>query len=133
MVIYPDIEKVLVTYFSAALAAVGSPIATGVRVGTKKAHPLEDPQPTKEVVLIAALNGERDRVTRTASLTIEVYADSYANANELSLLVAALAAGCVGTEIKQAVVRMGPVRVGETGTQEKRYLDVGLVVKGTDL
>lgn len=132
MVIFPDIEKTLVSYLVAALAGNGSETAQGVRVGTKKAQPDED-QPAKEVVVTAAYNAEQDYVVKTASVTLEVYAADYATANSLSLLVEALIRGCTGDEIKKAEVRLGPVRIAEEGTQEKRYLDVGLVVKGTDL
>jgi hypothetical protein len=111
---------------------VGGTLATGVRVGTKKAQP-DEAQPTKEIVLTGAYNTEQNYVTKTASVTLEVYANDYATANELSLLVEALVRGCVGEEIKLAEVRLGPVRISEDSTQEKRYLDVGLVVKGTDL
>lgn len=128
-VIFPDIEKTLVAYLNDVLPDHGAP---GVRVGTKKAQPDQE-QPGKEIVLTAAYNAEQDYVRKTASVTVEIYADTYANANALSLLVAALMPGCVGDEIKLAEVRLGPVRIGEDSTQEKRYLDVGLVVKGTDL
>lgn len=131
-VIFPDIEKTLVAYLSDALAANGSETAQDVRVGTIKAQP-DEAQPGKEVVVTAAYNAEQDYVMKTASVTLEVYASTYKTANELSLLVEALIRGCTGEEIKKAEVRMGPVRIGEETTQEKRYLDVGLVVKGTNL
>ena len=103
-----------------------------MRVGTKKAQP-DETQPTKEVVITVAYNAEQDYVRKLASATIEIYADTYANANSLALLVESLVRGCVGEEIKMAEVRIGPVRLAEEGTQEKRYLDVGLIVKGSDL
>jgi hypothetical protein len=102
-----------------------------VRVGTKKAQP-DDPQPAKEVVVTGAYNNEVNYVLKNASVTLEVFANDYETANLLGLLVESLIRGCVGDEIKMAEVRLGPVRVGEDGPQEKRYLDVGLVVKGTD-
>lgn len=128
-VIFPDIEKTLVGYLTTVLPEHG---ANDVRVATKKAQP-DEAQPTKEVVITAAYNAEQNYVLKSASVTIEVYADTYANANALSLLVEALIRGCVGNQIKMAEVRVGPVRIGEEGTQEKRYLDVGLMVKGTEL
>ena len=131
-VIFPDIEKTLVSYLSAALAANGSSTAQNVRVGTIKAQ-ADETTPAKEVVVTAAYNREQNYVTKTASVTLEVYAADYKTANELSLLVEALIRGCTGEEIKMAEVRMGPVRIAEDSTQEKRYLDVGLVVKGKDL
>jgi hypothetical protein len=131
-VIFPDIEKTLVAYLKAALVANGSVTAQNVRVATKEAQP-DEAQPAKEVVVTAAYNAERDYVLKTASVTLEVYANDYGTANSLSLLVEALIRGCTGDEIKRAEVRLGPVRVSEDGTQEKRYLDIGLSVKGTDL
>jgi len=128
-VIFPDIETTLVSYFNTALPLNG---ATNVRVGTKKAQP-DETQPTKEIVLTVAYNAEQDYVRKTATLTIEVFASDYATANTLSLLVESLVRDCVGEEIKFAEVRIGPVRISEEGPYEKRYLDVALVVKGTNL
>jgi hypothetical protein len=128
-VIFPDIEKTLVAFLKSALTSAGE--AT-VRVATKKAQP-DETQPDKEVVVTAAYNNEQDYVLKTASVTLEVYARDYATANTLSLLVEALIRDCVGQQIKRAEVRLGPVRVGEEADYEKRYLDVGLVVKGDDL
>lgn len=128
-VIFPDIEKTLVAYFNTALPANGM---ADVRVATKKAQP-DEAQPEKEIVLTVAYNAEENFVMRTASATIEIYAADYATANELALLVDALVRDCTGTEIKLAEVRLGPVRIGEEGPYEKRYLDVRLVVKGTNL
>lgn len=131
-VIFPDIEKTLVSYFTSAFAAIGSELTSGIRVGTKKAQP-DDAQPVKEVVLIVAYNNEENYVIKNATLTIEVYASDYATANTLSLLVESLIRSAVGEEIKQVTVTLGPVRIGEEGPYEKRYLDVSLVIKGTDL
>lgn len=132
-VIYPDIEKVLVTYFNEALDAVGSELTSGVRVATKHSQP-DEATPAKQIVLIVAFNGEYEApVTKTASLTIDVYADDYATASSLSLLVESLVRGCVGNDIKRASVRLGPVRTTEESMQERRSLDVELVVKGTEL
>lgn len=131
-VIFPDIEKTLVAYFNTALAAQDTDLASNVRVATKKAQP-DEAQPEKEIVLTVAYNAEDNFVMRTASVTIEIYASDYATANELALLVDALVRDCTGTEIKLAEVRLGPVRIGEEGPSEKRYLDVRLVVKGTNL
>lgn len=131
-VIFPDIEKTLVTYFNTALAAQDTDLASDVRVATKKAQP-DETQPSKEIILTVSYNAEQDYVMRDASAVIEIYASDYATANELALLVDALVRDCTGTEIKLAEVRLGPVRIGEEGPYEKRYLDVRLVVKGTNL
>lgn len=131
-VIFPDIEKTLVAYFNSALETVDSELSTGVRVGTKKAQ-ADETQPTKEIVLTVAYNSEQNYVTKDASVMIEVFASDYETANDLALLVEALVRDSVGTQIKFAEVRLGPVRLGEEGPYEKRYLDVYLVVKGTTL
>ncbi len=125
-VIFPDIEKTLVAYFATALGS-------GVRVGTKHSQP-DETLPDKQLVITAAYGTETgDRVTKEANVTLEAYADTYADASDLGLLVEALVRGCVGIEIKRAEVRLGPVRTNEDSEQERRSIDVGLIVKGTDL
>jgi len=131
--IFPDIEKVLVAYFDDALAAVGTELASDVRVATKHSQPDEE-LPEKQIVIIVAYNSESDaRVTRLATATIEVYAEDYATANALGLLVDSLIRQATGPEIKRAEVRLGPVRTTEEGKQERRSLDVQLVVKGFEI
>jgi len=126
-VIYPDIEATLVTYFTTALDS------ENVRVGTKHTQP-DETLPDKQLVINVAYNSETAaRVTKEATVTLEVYANGTIEANNLALLVEALARDCVGTEIKRAEVRLGPVRTNEESEQERRSIDVGLVVKGTDL
>jgi hypothetical protein len=126
-VIYPDIEQTLVTYFNTALEG------SDVRVATKHSPP-SGPTPTMQLVITVAYGQETgQRVTKDASLTLEVYADSYADASGLALYVESLVRDCVGEEIKRAEVRLGPVRTTEDSGQEKRSLDVALVVKGTTI
>lgn len=132
MVIFPDIEKTLVAYFNSALAAVGSEIATGVRVATKKAQP-DDEQPSKEIVITAGWDSEDNYVLKSAIVTIQVFASDYSDANELGLLVESLSRGCVGDAIKRAEVRLGPVRIADEGAQEKRFIELAVMVKGTTL
>lgn len=123
-VLFPDVEKTLITYLKSALPS-------GVLVATKK--PAADAtQPTKQVIINAAYNGEREFVTKFVSLTIDVYADTYANANALGLLVESKIRGCVGDPIKKATVLLGPVRTAEPSEMEKRSLDVELIVKGAN-
>jgi hypothetical protein len=125
-IIFPDIEKTLVTYFATALGS-------GVHVGTKHSQP-DETLPDKQLVITAAYGGvTTDRVTKEANVTLDAFADSYADASTLGLLVEALVRDCVGTEIKRAEVRLGPVRTNEDSEQERRSIDVGLIVKGTDL
>lgn len=125
-VIFPDIEKVLVAYFMTELGS-------SVRVGTIHTQP-DEQTPAKQLVITASYGAETgSKVTKEATVTLEAYADTYADASELGLLVEALVRGCVGNEIKYAEVRLGPVRTTEETQQERRSLDVQLIVKGTDL
>ena len=131
-VIFPDVEATLVGYFNSAFTALGSALATDVRVATKKAQP-DETQPAKQLVINAAYNGEQDYVTKLASVTLEVYATDYGTANQLGLLVESLIRGSTGNEIKRVTVRLGPVRTVEESDYEKRSIDAEIVVKGTDL
>lgn len=133
MLIFPDIEKELVAYFNQALENIGTDLATDVRVGTIHSQPDQE-TPNKQIVIIGSYNSETlDRVTKFATVTLEVYADDYATASSLGLLAEALVRECTGASIKKAEVRLGPVRTNEEGQQERRSLDVELIVKGTDL
>jgi hypothetical protein len=128
MVIFPDIEVSLVTYLKSALVGANEP---NVRVGTKKSQP-DQTRPVEQVVVIASYDFEVEYVTKNATATIEVYANSYARANRLGLLVESLIRGAVGEEIKRVRVRLGPVRTTDESDQERRSIDVELVVKGSD-
>ena len=133
MLIFPDIEKALVAYFKQALEDNGSELASDVRVATIHSQP-DEATPSKQIVIIGAYSTETvDRVTKLASATIEVYAEDYETASTLALLVEALVRNCTGDSIKRAEVRIGPVRTTEESQQERRSLDVELIVKGTDL
>ena len=125
-VLFPDVEKTVVSFLNAQLS--GSDYA-GTRVATKKALP-DEAQPSKQIVVTVAYNGEQNYVLKTASLTIEVYADDYATASGLALWVESKIRDIVGDPIKQAEVVLGPVRGADETHQEKRMLDVQLLVKG---
>jgi hypothetical protein len=130
MVIFPDVEVVLVSYFNSALAALATPLSNGVRVGTKKAQP-DQAQPAKEIVINVGYNEEVEYVTKVATVTLEVYANDYGTASQLGLLTEALIRNATGSTIKKVEVRLGPVRTTEEGQQERRSIDVELVVKGS--
>lgn len=126
-ILYPDIEQTLVSYFNGALDG------ENVRVATKHSPPGQS-TPAKQLVITVSYGSETgQRVTKDATATLEVYADTYAGASSLGLLVEALVRDCVGEEIKRAEVRLGPVRTTEVSGQEKRSLDVALVVKGATI
>lgn len=124
-VIFPDAERVIVAYLKENLP--------DVFVSVKKPAPDSAAQSDKQVIVNLAYNEERWFVTKIASLTLDCYANSYADANELGLLVEALIRGVVGDPIKRAIVRLGPVRTTEMGQQERRSLDVELVINGSQL
>lgn len=121
---FPDIEKTIVAYFKNVLA-------NDVRVATKKAAP-DKAGLNKQVVITVAYNQTSQYVTREASVTIDVFATTYAACSDLAFLVDAYVPGMVGTEIKLAETVLGPVRMAETNG-EHRSLDVQVIVKGSPL
>lgn len=126
-ILYPDIEQTLVSYFNTALEG------SEVRVATKHSPPNQT-TPANQLVITVSYGAETgQRVTKEATATLEVYSESYADASGLALYVEALVRDCVGDQIKKAEVRLGPVRTTEVSGQEKRSLDVALVVKGTSI
>ena len=131
-VIFPDVEELLVSFLIDALADIDLPIADNVRVGTIKLG-ADAVRPSKEVILVGAYNETLDVVRRVATATVDVYGDTYEEASELALLVAALIVNCTDGAIKRAVVSLGPVRILEESNQEKRSMTVDLIVKGSDL
>ncbi len=126
-IIFPDVEKLLVTHLTSALAGIYG--AGVVRVGTKKA-PADATQPSREVVIVGQYSGSLDDVRAQASAVIDVYANDYETASQLGLQCGALVVEISRVHIKRAVVSLGPVRLVEESTQEKRSLSVDLIVKG---
>ena len=124
MVIFPDIEKIIVEYLAAEFQS------EFFRVSVKKT-PAEQPQPDNEIVVTAAYGAEDNHVMKTASLTLEVYANNYASANSLALSVESFIRNCTGEFIKRAIVLLGPVRIEEEGQMEKRAIDIELIVRGS--
>lgn len=128
-VIFPDIEKLIVSHLNLVLVQHGE---TNVRVGTIKASAGSAHQ-EKEVVVTAGYTSTEDVVRRSATATLEVYADTYSTASSLALLVAALITSIVGDDVKRAEVTLGPVRTTEASQQEKRSMTVEFIVKGADI
>lgn len=131
-VIFPDVEPVLVSHLTSALDASTKPVASGVRVGTVKL-PADSAQASKQVVLTVAYNQTRLHVVKEATVTVEVFANKYADASALALLVSALVVDVPRTVIKRAEVTFGPVRVADDGPQERRAFTLELTVKGSNL
>lgn len=131
-ILFPDIEKVLVSSLIDSLAGITDALAEEVRVGTIKTQPGLT-QPAKEVVITASYNATSQAMIRSATATIEVFANDYETASSLALLIAALVCNAPGDSIKRAVVTLGPLRLAEASTQEARSMSVDLTVKGADL
>lgn len=132
MLVFPDVEKVVVTYLKNRLQTYGGSLAAGVNVATKKVAP-DATQPAKQIVVQFAYNREQNLVTRVGSLTLDIYANDYATANDLSLLVEALIRGLAGGFVKKVELALGPVRTAEPSEQERRSLDVQLTVAGFEI
>ena len=129
-VIFPDVEPTLVAYLQDALDTAYSDY--DVHVATKKTQP-DDDQPDVDVVINVAYNDVVNYVTQNASAIIEVFADDYALASNVARYVASVIVDCVDEDIKMAEVRFGPVRDLDESTQEKRNLDIALIVKGSSI
>lgn len=125
-VLFPDVEKTVVSFISAQL--VGSAYA-GTRVATKKNLP-DETAPSKQIVVTVAYNEELTYVLKRASLTLEVFADDYSTASGLALWLESKIRLLAGDPVKQVTVRLGPVRGADDTRQEVRMIDVELLVKG---
>ena len=132
MVIFPDVERILVAGFSAALSARDEPYAADVLVTTKK--PAADAtQPNRCVVIRADGGPSLDDVRKMERVGITIWANTYADASDLAHLVAALSKSLTGEQIKKVDVSLSPTRLGEESQQEARYLILELIVKGSNL
>lgn len=130
-VVFPDVEKLLVAHLQAALNThYGSGV---VRVATKKAPAETTPYPSREVVIAAQYQAVRENVLQEVTAVVDVYANTYANASDLALVTGALVVTISREYVKRAVVSVGPIRLLEDSTQEKRTLSVDITVKGSTL
>lgn len=127
MVIYPDIDELLITYLKDTLLVI-----TGYEnVNIAPIKSMNDN--ASEVIVTASYNRDISQVHRNASAVIEVYADTFEKANTLSLIVDALIREATVNGIKKVDVVVGPVRLAEASTSEKRSLSIDLVVKATQM
>jgi len=127
MVIYPDIEEIIITYLKSNLLT----IAGYENVNIAPVKSMSDT--ASEVIVNGSYNSDISQVHRNASLVLEVYADTFEKANTLSLIVDALIRGANIGSIKKVDVIVGPVRTTEASALEKRSLSVDLVVKATQM
>lgn len=121
MVIFPDLEAIIVAYLKSVLDE-------SIFVATKK--PIGDNQPEQQVIVKATYNRETERMIRSASLTMHVYALGDIEATSLSLLVEAWMREFSDAHVKKATLLLGSVRLPEESEFEKRGIDIELIVKG---
>lgn len=133
VVVYPDTEKVLSAALQGLLDGRPEPVAANVRVCTVKPSSDVVPYPPKVVVIRSDGGVDLDHVRRLDRVGINVWCPTYAEANDLSRLVAALVRDITGPDIKNVRVVLHPVRIDELGPDEHRYLSVELVLKGSNL
>lgn len=127
MVIYPDIEKVVIAYLKANLLTITGYENVNIATIKSKNNNLN------EVIITGAYNSDINQVMRNASAVIDIYANSYEEANTLALLTDALIREATVNNIKQVLVVVGPTRTIEQSQQEKRSISVDFVVKANDL
>lgn len=133
VVVYPDTEKALSGALQSLLDGRTEPVAENVRVSTIKPSSEVVPYPPKTVVIRSDGGVDLDHVRRLDRVGINIWCPTYAEANDLARLVAALMRDVTGPDFKNVRVVLHPVRIDELGTEEHRYLSVELVVKGSTL
>ena len=133
MVIFPDVEKILVAALKASLLTRDEAYAQNVHVSTKKPAPDFSPYPSKIVTIRSDGGPLKTDVTKLERVGINVYANAYDVASDLSKLVEALMRSLTGDYIKLVEIILSPVRVDEMSEEEVRYMTLELVVKGSNL
>lgn len=99
-VIFPDIEKVVVSGLATLLAARSETVAQDVKVATIKPAPDVSPYPSKMIVVRGDGGPKLDHVRKMERLGLTIWADTYADASSLARLVEALVSDLTGDEIK---------------------------------
>lgn len=133
MVIFPDVEKILVAGLKASLDSREEAFTDSVYVSTKKPGPKTTPYPTKIITIRSDGGPQLDDVRKLERIGINVYANNYADASDLSRMVAALVRGLTGEYIKFVEIILSPVRVDEESQEEVRYMTLEVTTKGTTL
>jgi hypothetical protein len=133
MVIFPDVEKILVAALKTAIEAREESYAQNVHISTIKPAPDVNPYPSRIVTIRSDGGPLKTDVSKLERIGVNVYATTYADASDLSRLVEAIFRSLTGEYIKLVEIILSPVRVDEMSTEEVRYMTLELVVKGTDL
>lgn len=126
-IIYSDLDATIIDYLKTNILSI--PEWTNVLIGVKKS--LNDN--ANEIIVTSSYNGDITKVTRSASLVLEIYAHDFETANTLSLVVDSIIRNATVGDIKKVEVAIGPVRTTEASSAEKRSLSVDLVVQATQI
>ena len=127
MIIYPDIETVLVGYLK-------DDFGDGAYVSVKKAPADLVPQPEFQVIVNVSPAAQKTAVTRYANVLVECYATTYAGANELGLYTEALLREATTTgHIKMIEILVGPTRIADESAYEKRNISAEVVIKASSI
>jgi hypothetical protein len=132
-VIFHDVEKTIVNGLTSLLESRTEPIAADVFVATKKPSASLVPYPSKMVIIRSDGGPKADYVRQILRIGVNVWAETYAEANELSYLVDALGEELRGEVIKMVSTTLAPTRVPEDSEEEHRYLTWEVVTKGITL
>jgi hypothetical protein len=129
-VLFPDVKAWAVGYLTGALAGRPEPVASGVAVRT--VVPATMPA---RLVTVRDDGGPRSSdVTKVASLGVNVWAATAADASDLSALVAALFEAAPGDgPVVAHEGASGPFEVAEDTGKPHWYLSVDLRIRGTAL
>lgn len=127
MIIYPDIETVLVGYLKADFG-------DGVYVSVKTAPADVNPKPEFQVIVNVSPTAQKTPVTRYANVLVECYGLTYSGANELGLYVEALLREATSTgQIKKVEILVGPTRTADDSVYEKRSISAEVVIKASSI
>ena len=130
-VIFPDAKAWAVAYMNATLLArpIGDTYADAVTVAGR----VPDVMPTR-LVTIRDDGGTRALVTKSASLAVNVWAETEQVCSQLAALVVAILEASPGQGAVVAhLSTSGPVEVVESSTKPHRFASVDLSLRGTDL
>lgn len=127
--IFPDIEHVLTARIRTALEARNEEYAAGVRVSNK----VPSPRPAR-LVTVRRDGGTATGLRDQPRVGINVWAESDADANDLTALVRAIIRGLPNGNPITAVASLGgPASVPDESGAQRRYFTAELHTRGVPL
>jgi hypothetical protein len=131
--IFPDVESILVERVVDALDAETDPIAAGVFVSVRKPPPNLSPYPSKIVTIrTQGASTLTPDLLRLEAIGVNVYAESYGDANSLARIVESVIRAAYGGYLKRVDATAAPTRVNNDGKEEQRYFTFNIVVMAQD-